>query len=566
MLKKAGLEQGHIGFPNVNTGELENAWGAVPQLAQRMGVAPGDADQILDRVVPNHIAMDALGLMKGFSAPQEISDTVKALDNFNNLFKIGVLTWPARHVRDFVSGQIQNMLTGRFSPSASADAWRITRGGVLSDAGEIPAIAQRLQAAGIQNTPEAATDMLRQMIGETELLGHHGSFRGSLTGAQEAAPGGIGDILGKMPGVSPLLAEELPGKWLPHSLAEANPLNVRGVGGRTETTFAPAAGSAATTNLIDSMNRIPPFIKQLRDGVDPLTAAQNVIGTQFDYARKAFTPAENAILKRVAPFYSFLKGATKFTAGELAEHPGGGVAQAIRAENLARGSDWTPDYIQQTAAIPLGGEDSGVQRYLTGLGLMHEDPLNLIQGGVDATHWLQREGQELLGRSTPLIKGPVEFFSGRQFYSGRDLEDLDTSIGRVAQNIAGTDYPPQVPIWLDQLVSNSPAARVMSTVRALSDPRKDLLAKAARLGTGLKISDVDMDKQRSLEARQLLEDTLRSEPAVRSFSHIYLRPEDEATLSPDELSDMNAYRRLSAQAEQSARAQRKNQQLLGIAP
>ena len=89
----------------------------------------------------------------------------------------------------------------------------------------------------------------------------------------------------------------------------------------------------------------------------------------------------------------------------------------------------TPDYVAETTSIPLGEDAEGGRSYLTGAGLMMEDPLGFLGGGV-------RGGLlEAGSRLNPLLKAPLEWMAGQSFFQkgpmgGRRLEDLDPTIGR----------------------------------------------------------------------------------------------------------------------------------------
>lgn len=533
--------------------------GAIKQLADRMGSVPQD-------ILSWHVAPEvgeALGrIMKGFTQPEEISEIGKFVDSFTNLFKAGVLTTPAYLVRNRISGAVQNWIIGEWSWSLDRATEKLIGGGAIDDALQYPLVQKIIADRGLPQTPEVGTDILRELIGMYGVAGKNLSQQGAVTGAAANARGTIEDLMAALPGARPAPTyTEVATSWIPRSREELNPLNIRGVGGRTETTFAPVRATADASYTIEAMNRITPFLSQLRRGVDPATAAAKVIAAHANYAPQAFTQFENAYLRRIFPFYSFTRQMVPFVLKQLTERPGGRMAQTIRATDLLSGSeDWLPEWIASTAAVPIGEEKDGTQRFLTGLGLMHEDVLGLVRHGVDSYHTLQNIGQELLGRSNPLIKGPVEFTAGKQFFTGRELEDLDSSLGRIVQNVTGSEYPPEVPIVADQIVSNSPLSRLVSSARTATDPRKEWWAKALNLLTGARVTDVDMNLQRSVQAREILEDVLRSDPAVRSFEHIYIRPEDVGRLGPDELEAMMLYKQLSLQAQRDARARRASQQ------
>src|SRR5690606_963105 len=97
----------------------------------------------------------------------------------------------------------------------------------------------------------------------------------------------------------------------------------------------------------------------------------------FDYSDLA--PFEKGVMRRIVPFYSFSRKALPLTGKTLLERPGGVMAQTIRASNPDdMGDGPIPEYVAETASIPLERLEDGSMRYLTGFGLAHEDPLSLI--------------------------------------------------------------------------------------------------------------------------------------------------------------------------------------------
>ena len=117
------------------------------------------------------------------------------------------------------------------------------------------------------------------------------------------------------------------------------------------------------------------------------------------------------------------------------ERPGGGVAQAIRATRNMQGNEPLPEYLQNTAAIPLGELPGGDRRYLTTFGAMHEDTLPFFGGGV------QGALQELGSRLHPIPKSALEWTFGESLFQkglegGRDISDLDPTLGRTISNVA----------------------------------------------------------------------------------------------------------------------------------
>lgn len=224
----------------------------------------------------------------------------------------------------------------------------------------------------------------------------------------------------------------------------------------------------------------------------------------------------------------------EFLAKNLLEEPGGRLAQTIRGMNRARGNDaGTPDYIAETASIPLGTKADGTRRYLTGFGTMFEDPLSFGGGGV--------QGALLEGASrlNPLVKAPMEWLAGQSFFQkgptgGRDLEDLDPTLGRIASNVAGLEDPITFPgsNALEFIAGNSPASRLLTTVRTATDPRKRDFAGVANLLTGVRISDVSPAAQDAITRERVA--NLMKESGASNFERVYFSDEDKALMSPQE--------------------------------
>lgn len=166
-----------------------------------------------------------------------------------------------------------------------------------------------------------------------------------------------------------------------------------------------------------------------------------------------------------------------------------------------------PEYIAQTTAMPLGTLPEGSKRYLTGFGLAHEDPLSLVGAPRDV-------GAEVLSRSNPLLKGPLEWITGESFFQrgpmgGRPLEQMDPTLGRIGANIRQlttgeeTKYPEPVGgTGLEHAIANSPLSRLSTTLRTITDPRKyespgAALGLGANLLTGFRVTDVSPGAQRA---------------------------------------------------------------------
>jgi hypothetical protein len=257
-------------------------------------------------------------------------------------------------------------------------------------------------------------------------------------------------------------------------------------------------------------------------------------------------------MKRIFPFYSFTRGMAPSVAKELISKPGGGLAHFIKQTNRLRGySPVVPDYVSDTASINLGDQPDGGKRFLTGLGMMHEDPLSLLSSSPKGM------GLELLSRLSPFIKAPLEMITGQSFFQkgvegGRPIEDLDPVLGRTLANLAGQKEAVKLPTAIEQIATNSPLARLFAATRTASDPRKGIGTKALNLGTGIRVTDISQTTQDTV-LRELLEQA-EKEMGARVYKKHYFPKDVLAGMGDTELERATKLRALSAML--SARAKK----------
>ncbi len=529
----------------------------------------GSVDRFISRnmYVGDDVAADATRYMKSFNAPDEVKSWVKAMDKFTNLFRGSVTAaFPAFHVRNFFSGQYQNYIGGAFDPKAAGpmrylrpiyDADNLVQGKAISDVLDIPAV----KAAGITDAKKA-TDWVAQQAFANNLSHKSVGISGDILGDTHA------DLISAMPGLSPARRDltdvkGMLGAPLPRSWKEANPLNTRGVASN-EDVFAPFRAGRNTGHYVESLNRLGPFIAFLKQGMDPAEAARRVKKLQGDYS--ALTQFERGV-SRAVPFYSFTRSTAPYMVQNLIENPGGKMAQTIRAMNDMRGrSTVTPDYIGETASIPAGTAEDGSQRYITGLGLMMEDPLSFMGNGV-------RGGLlEGASRLNPLIKAPLEWMTGQSFFQkgpqgGRELDDLDPTLGRTVANIkqmvTGEETDFAKPIFnspaTEFIAGNLPVSRILTTVRQMTDPRRSAVEKAINFGTGVKSSLISPAAQEAI-LRESVEDELKK-LGGRDFEITNISNEELEKLGPVERALADLYKgalndfRKTAKARAKARAE-----------
>jgi hypothetical protein len=401
-------------------------------------------------------------------------------------------------------------------------------------------------------TPEAVTRIFREMLyayqvvgkfegNATDVVGRAGNLQGGslqdmLTGVVSPGQSALqpGRVARKMTGMEPGVTLDPRKATFRGGWSEA-----------TESTWGPSAAGEEIGYFTEGMNRVAPFHYLLSQGVEPAEAAKRVADAQVNYSNRNFTPFEQQVMKRLLPFYSFSSRVGPEVVKEIAQRPGGRLATAVKAQaEMQDQSDTAPDYVRETASFPLGDMlgpvPEGTDRYLTGLGLMHEDPFSFGPNVKGAA-------LEFASRTNPFVKAPLELMTGQSFFQkgpdgGRSLDDMDPLVGRLAANVGLVDDKNVkfLPTWMEQIIANSPAARGLSTARQLTDSRKrwspdvPLPGPASLLNTltGVRVTDVSPGAKDAI-VRELLEREMKDTGAA-AFERIYYRKEDLAKMSPEE--------------------------------
>lgn len=534
-LEGAGLTHATIGMQGTPT------IGAQATMRQKLidrGLLSAGSDLSSVRV-PANVAADAARVNKGFQIPEALQPLVAGWDSFTNLNKSWMNSfWPASRARDVGTALWQNAASGAIDPTYSALNPMAHLAGPLG----ADALAQGKTVAGAAAiyphiaglTDEAATDLLRNEAFQHGVRGTGGEL-GQAAG-QGTRQGGARAVMPNSPeAVEPgLLATANPMNAVPKSLSELNPLDVRGVGGRQETGNSLVKYGHDLSDAIDDRGRTGAFLNLRRQGYSAEAAAAKANATHYDYSN--LSGFENQVMRRLMPYYNWTRQNVPYQLQHLLEHPGGLNASALKAADASRPEGFTPQQIAQDGGLGVGQEANGAQRFLTSLGLPMEDLADFVGSG-------QRPGQNLLekvaGNLNPLIKAPLEYATNRQFISDRELTDLHSRTGNIAA---------------DQLIMNSPLQRFSGALSTAMDDRKDLSTKALNLLTPAKVTDVDMEKARSVSARDVIEESLRNNPNVKHFQELYVPKGQEQELSPEEYRMMQLYKTLEAAQSKRGKA------------
>lgn len=510
----------------------------INQVREAAGQAPVNG---LAGHVPLNVYEDIARVAKPISGPEAINPVFRGLDWLTNLFKTHVTTyWPGFNVRNFLSGQAQNVAKGGFGTLGDVgNAYRMTQGGAIEGLQEIPAIQAALQAAGRPVTAEEATKQVARWMTAHGVSGHQANMgREVLTAGGDALrmPSTLQETMSQVAGMQPkglqTVIDTL--KGVGREEGWWNPLNVAGVN-TAKDTFIPAVAGRQAGDIIENMNRVPLFLDALKSGYSPAEAAAKTIGGHYTYVKETLTPFERQVMRRLVPFYSFSRQATPEVIQQILTNPGGAAGTIARLNyDLRQKVGFIPDYMGQGLAIPIGDQDAtGNQRYLSRIDTPAEAAFDWLKlGGKDP---IQTTLIGLLGQLNPMIKGPVEYATNKQFFTGRELGDLYSMTGNQ---------------MLDQALFNSPLARVATTVRQAIDPRKSAADFAINQLTGLKLTDVDVPKYQAIAEREYVKRMLQGNPAIGQYQTIAVRPDQVQNLTPEQMQLVQLQRLLEQRARE----------------
>jgi len=525
-------------------------------LAKRMDVLPEQLGSYsFDK---NFIDEWSRQIQRG-SAPELISPLLQKYDDFTKSFKTLGLLFPSRYTRDYYSGGFAAASKGGFNLSDQYAALEARKG-------NYGPLAKRLENApdfeGL--TPEQRIDKALMEMARVDL-----SVSTQLSDSPTDAAGVA--LRGMYPGAAP----NQPGSLLrrfynpDRSWREGleNNLNIFAVRGADGNRNPILEAGDRVAEFTDAANRIGSYITYRRKGIAPEEAKRLTDLTQVNY--KNATDFENRYLKRLIPFYSYTRGIVPYIGDQVLNEPYGFLGLSTRAINRASQpseDNFVREDLRRSAAIPvpegtpiLGSPGEGFRRYLTNIDLPFAGTVNLFSPGT-GNNILSQLGNtvkdtavNILGSTNPLIKSPLELATNRQFYSGRQLSDLysmfEQSLGEPGR-------------FLEQVGYNVPGgSRALGVARQLMDDRMSISDRLSKLAfnslTGLKVTDVDIERTRRQAARNMLNDLLKATPGVRTYENITV-PEETLAKMPEEQRNMYLlYKIIQAEAARKARERKK---------
>jgi len=519
--------------------------------------------------VPNSSLEDLAKDYTRMSAGEQLKEPIRWLDSATNMFK--GLAYPGflpSHVRNSVSAFTNNAIATGKPIQALKDVWeqgKVMRG-TAGDLSHIPGVAgktpaeqlaslRRLQAgAGIGNSEGLMnSEIVGGAPGVQSGLRPHlpgSGFAGNTGNALADAADlyfrqGIGGTIGN---IGKAIKGSVTGKGIGKSFGEN--LGIKGVAGATEDTLPLVKAGRRIGENVETGWRGAMFNRALEDGMSPEVARDLVNKYHFDYGD--MTQFEKNVMRRAVPFYTYTRKNLPLQLGQIMSNPGATVNQfrPLYQHSQAQPAGYVPGYLNSGAAIPIGGlTPEGTQQFIGKLGLPAEEAfehMHAKNGLPDIANTVL----DYMGGLNPIIKAPLEELFNTQFHSQRKLSDLRAQGTAKALGSAFGDENPQL---LGERFAISPFTRFFSTADKIADPRKAWWQKALNLGSGVQVTDVNMDKQKSAETRDALLSILQDHPHIRQFTDLYARKEDQGSLTPYEIDLMRKWHEGTERAKQWAK-------------
>ncbi|HBH90736.1 MAG TPA: hypothetical protein DDY27_12640, partial [Hyphomonadaceae bacterium] len=549
----------------------------LPELMRKEGEFNGVDLGISPKELLSHFKVDPevagdIGRMQKTSEMllNELAYPVRLYDAIMNTFKTNVTaTNPGFHVRNGVSGFLQNAMNDIYDPAPRNTSLNdlpmkmvaVTPGlrrymAPYGDATttmlgkDVVGLAEDAPILGFaKGQDEQATDELVRLAvayGLLESPGQQYDLVGATSQfATDVVPGS--DKLSSGDGIVKLIVGRARRNAPAKRSESANIFKVAG-GFAGEDKFIGARYGRAVGDVVESGHRLGGFIALLKQGYSPAEAAKRVKLLHVDYANLSDT--ERQVMRRIFPFYSYSRGMSEYVVKELMSRPGGKVAQTLRAANISRQQDPTmPDYVSKGLSIPLGSGPDGTKSYLTGLNLMHEQPVGLIDSVLSGP---QDALFELLSQTAPPIKALGELATNRSFFlsgpdGARSLDALDPPVGRTLSNftnivgLTDRDQAYKIPGGKvsEALIANSPASRYMHTARQAMDTRKPLTARALNTMFGAKINTISPAAQDAVLRERA--SALMRDLGGKVFTRSYIDDETLAAMPPEQREKAEQY-------------------------
>lgn len=449
-----------------------------------------------DLISPEFTSIDMIAKATGFDA-------------LTSLFKRSVTgLFPAFHVRNFVSGHIQNFEAlgiGALNPKMISNgqkmAWKLAQGDKSLFKGQFG----------------------KQMKAFADRFGTDSSYIADIADATKGSGFAPGKFLSK------------------ESFKET--AKTLGVGQQSQI----FRGARAIGNYIETQQKATAYLTALAQGKPIKEALELATKAGFDY--RALTGFESKILRRIIPFYSFTRKNIELQLKTLGENPQR-INQILKTfDNLQEGvggdiskeeKEALPDYAKEGFTIKTGTSETGEPEIATGFGTPLEAFTGLFGFGDKGTI------EKQLSTLNNIIKAPLERAVGKDFFRDRDLNKVveaneyskmpqfvkdflelrevkskDFKTGK--EKIKYTANPNRL-----HMLRQLPTTRGVSTLYNVYNGDVTPKSRLLYATTGIKPRPIDLETEkyfRDKKQQDALEDLLLRSGVIKKFENVYIPKE-----------------------------------------
>lgn len=466
-------------------------------------VSKYDANLLRDSLSPEFQAIDMLAKATGFDA-------------ITSLFKRSVTgLFAPFHIRNFISGHIQNFEaigTAALNPRLIASGQKIAY--LMGKGQKIPAGTVQLGGKPVK-LQTVMKPFVNRFSGDTF---YNADFDTALKSG------------GALKSAAPILS----GQRVKETFKTA------GLG----TEAIPFKVARAIGQYIEHQQKATAYLAALDMGKSIKEALALAEKAGFDY--RALTRFESQVMRRIVPFYSFARKNIGLQLGTLGTNPQR-INQILSFfENMGEPlseeeKQNLPAFMQEVLGPKLKDTPNGLRQYLTGFGTPIEAFSQLVSGNPILRG---------ISQMNPLLKVPIELGTGKDSFRQRDVKDTYNADEYKSAPQFVKDLLEIKEVQKDVLKKNAQGklVKVGERTEYVANPERLLIArslftsrgvtyldeafngdlqgflKALKLTTGIRVSQVDFEKTKSLnerDKRRELEDLLTKTGEVSRFTKVY---------------------------------------------
>ncbi len=221
------------------------------------------------------------------------------------------------------------------------------------------------------------------------------------------------------------------------------------------------------TRVNDNWARMAGMIDRISKGYSPEEAAGQVKKYLFDYFE--LTPFEKRVMKRVVPFYTWIRKNLPLQVEMLFSKPGKYATTYKAMEGIGDIPEEgeVPDFIRDAGGVLLPGEEKG----------SYVIP-NLSYADLGKVPLSLEQLREYMAMVNPIFRAPVEMMSNVSLFSGQPLENYrgeyrNIPFGELLKSLGAVEEPPKIPTrTLGYLLDQIPPLRTLSTISNPEHPRQ----------------------------------------------------------------------------------------------